>query len=271
MPRGLDATLVLLRHGETEAIVDGRFQGAGEFALTEIGRRQATLAGERLARPDRAPVLSVPSGPPRAIVHSPLQRTRETAELVAAEIARPVPRGSGTVVPLIPEPGFREIGQGVWEGMHHQDISERYAAELAMWRRDPTQGWAPGGESLADVQVRARPALARVLARLAEGGTPGSLDRPQVPGYRGSGVLEAPWVVLVGHDGVFKVTLLTLFDLPLDRFWSLLFPLCGLTIVELRGGRPVLRAHGIVDHLAPLHLEVLAETEAETRRQAGAL
>jgi hypothetical protein len=70
---------------------------------------------------------------------------------------------------------------------------------------------------------------------------------------------------------VFKVALLTLFGLPLTGFWSLLFPLCGITVVELRGGRPVLRAHGLVDHLAPLHQEVAAEEAAEARRQAGAL
>jgi broad specificity phosphatase PhoE len=271
IPGGLDATIALLRHGETDAIVEGRFQGAGEFVLTDLGRRQAALAGERLARPERPPVLPVPAGPPLEIVHSPLRRTAETAELVGAALALPEPEGPGLAVPLRPEPGFREIGQGAWEGMHHAEIGERYGAEIAAWRRTPTLAWAPGGESLAEVQARVAPALTTLLAALADGRPPGDLDRPQVPGYRGSSVLQAPWSILVGHDGVFKVTLLTLFDLPLERFWSLMFPLCGLTIVELRGGRPVLRAHGLTDHLVPLHLEAVAEEEAEARRRAGAL
>jgi broad specificity phosphatase PhoE len=251
--------------------VAGRFQGSGEFELTDVGRRQADLAGARLARPFDPPALGVPRSVPREIVHSPLRRTRETAELVATAIARPEPEGAGTVIPLRPEPGFREIGQGRWEGMLHAEIAERYGAELAAWRRTPTLAWAPDGESLAAVQERVRPALAELMTRLAEGGTPGGLDRPQVPGYRGSGVLDGPWAILVGHDGVFKVTLLTLFALPLERFWSLLFPLCGLTVVEIRGGRPVLRAHGLVDHLSPLHLDLAAEEAAEARRRAGAL
>jgi broad specificity phosphatase PhoE len=271
IPEGLDATLVLLRHGETDAIVAGRFQGSGEFELTDVGRRQAALAGSRLARPHEPPALGVPRSIPREIVHSPLRRTRETAELVAAAIARPEPEGAGATVPLLAEPGFREIGQGRWEGMLHTEITERYGAELGAWRRTPTLAWAPEGEPLADVQARVRPALASLMERLAHGGTPGDLDRPQVPGYRGSGVLDGPWAILVGHDGVFKVTMLTLFAIPLERFWSLLFPLCGLTVVEIRGGRPVLRAHGLVDHLAPLHLDLAAEVAAEARRRAGAL
>ena len=51
IPDGLDATVVLLRHGETEWIREGRFQGAAETPLSALGRRQAALAGERLARP----------------------------------------------------------------------------------------------------------------------------------------------------------------------------------------------------------------------------
>jgi len=47
IPAGLDATLVLLRHGESQFIVEGRFQGQAETPLSEAGRRQAELAGAR--------------------------------------------------------------------------------------------------------------------------------------------------------------------------------------------------------------------------------
>jgi hypothetical protein len=40
--------------------------------------------------------------------------------------------------------------------------------------------------------------------------------------------------------------------MPLERFWWIAFPLAGISIVELRAGRPVLRAHGLTDHLASL-------------------
>ncbi len=75
---------------------------------------------------------------------------------------------------------------------------------------------------------------------------------------------------MVGHDGVFKVALLTLFDLPLERFWMWSMDLCGITVVELRAGRPVLRAHNLTAHLAGL-LDDAAQAELEERSRSGAL
>ena len=72
-----------------------------------------------------------------------------------------------------------------------------------------------------------------MLATLAEGGIPGSLDRSQVSGYMDE-LPTHPWSIAVAHDGVFKITLLTLFDLPLERFWMWSFDLCGFTVIKLR-------------------------------------
>jgi broad specificity phosphatase PhoE len=81
---------------------------------------------------------------------------------------------------------------------------------------------------------------------------------------------DQPWSILVGHDGVFKVVMLTLLELPLDRFWTFSWGLTGITVVELRGGRPVLRAHNLTGHLAPVEDE-LARQAAEQRGKSGAL
>ena len=261
IPDRLDATLVLVRHGESEYIVEGRFQGQAETPLSETGLRQASLVAERLAHPHDPPALPVPLGPLREIVHSPLRRTTQTADaIVGAFAAAPGAR---------PEPGFLEIGQGEWEGLHRDEIDAHYAETLAGWRRRPTETWAPGGESVADVAARVRPALAGVLASLAAGGVPGSLDRSQVPGY-GDAVATHPWSIVVGHDGVFKVALLTLFDLPLERFWMWAMDLAAITVVEFRAGRPVLRAHNLTDHLATL-LDEAAQEAQDVRSRSGAL
>ncbi len=267
IPAGLDATLVLLRHGESEYIVEGRFQGQAETPLSPAGLRQAELAGQRLARPHASPSLPVPGGPPLEIVHSPLRRTTQTAQAVASAGADPTAFGAG--VQLRPDHGFLEIAQGEWEGLHHTVIAERYAESLSAWRRTPLEAWAPGGESVPEVQARVRPALADLLGRLAGAGQPGTLDRPQVPGYRDP-IGSQPWSVLVAHDGVFKVTLLTLFDLPLERFWMWLFDLCGISVIEFRGGRPIARAHNLTEHLAPL-LDERAQQASEQRQRTGAL
>ena len=282
IPEGLDATLVLVRHGESAFIAEGRFQGQAESPLPATGRTQAALVGRRLARPHDDPALPIPGGRPREIVHSPLGRTRETAQAIAdaialagtaaeARTAGDAPGGaSGTAMSLRLEPGLLELAQGEWQGVTHDDIARRWPAELAAWRRRPWVSVAPGGESLAQVQARVRPALARVLDDLGRDYPRGSFDRPQVGGYRGVGqAQDQPWSILVGHDGVFKVVFLTLFDLPFSQFWMIGYPLCGITVVELRGGRPVLRAHGLTDHLSGT-LDEAALAAADARARSGA-
>ena len=265
IPEGLEATLVLLRHGESEHIVRGLFQGQAETPLSTIGRRQAALAAERLARPDRSPTLPVPIRPPHEIVHSPLGRAADTATALCQTLA-----AAGTPTPIRPDPAFLEIAQGEWEGRPHTEIAERWGDVLAGWRRSPTEHWAPGGESLAQVQARVRQGLTTILAPLAEGRPRADIDRLQVDGYRVAAPADHPWSVIVGHDGVFKVLLLTLFDLPLERFWMFTFALCAISVVDFGAGRPILRAHNLTEHLAPL-LDARAAEVAEQRARTGAL
>jgi len=264
IPDGLDATLVLVRHGESTFIAEGRFQGQAETPLTGIGLRQAALVADRLAAPHASPALPVPNGEPLELVHSPLQRTTQTAAAIESAMAH-----AGRPVTRRPDPGFLEMHQGAWQGLHRDEIVERYGPQLAAWRRTPLESWAPDGESLREVQARLRPALAAVLARLADGRPPGTLDRPQVAGYADPRP-DHSWSIVVGHDGIFKVTLLTLFDLPLDRFWMWSMDLCAITVLELRAGRPVMRAHNLTAHLAGLADAETVET-LEERASGGAL
>jgi broad specificity phosphatase PhoE len=267
IPADLDATLVLVRHGESEAIVARRFQGRLETPLSATGRRQAALVARRLARPLDRPALPVPAGPPLAIVHSPLGRAAETA--TAIRDAAVAAEAFAAPIPLRPDQRFLEIGQGEWEGLPSAEITANQGDLLARWRRTPTLAWAPGGERLAEVRERVAPGLAELLAELAAAGTPGSIHAPQVAGYHDA-PLEQPWTIIVGHDGVFKVLLLTLFDLPLERFWMWSSDLCGITVLEIRAGRPVIRAMNLTEHLATL-LDVEAQAAAEERSRSGAL
>ena len=267
IPNGLDASLVLVRHGESEFIVEGRFQGRAETPLSTIGLRQAERVAGRLARPHASPALPVPTGPPLEIVHSPLMRAAQTAESIGRAMGD---EGAfGHQVATQPEAGLLEIGQGEWEGLRRSEVEKRWGDVLATWRRRPLEAWAPGGEAIPDVASRLRPAIRGILSRLAARGVPGSFDRPQVAGYLEPPVGQ-PWSILVGHDGVFKVLMLTLFDLPLDKFWMWSFDLCGIVVIEFRAGRPVVRAMNLTEHLAPLLDEAAHEASLE-RQRSGAL
>ena len=256
---GLDATLVLVRHGESQLIVEGRFQGQADSPLSPSGREQAALVATRLADPGRSPALPIPARAPLEIVHSPLGRAAETAGAIVASQPQPTS--------IRADAGFAEIGQGEWEGLHRDEIRARFGAELDGWRARPTEHWAPGGESLYEVSTRVRPAIETVLRGLASE-VPAATADP-VAGYAGART-TGPWSVIVAHDGVFKVLMLTLFDLPLERFWMWSFDLCGISVVDVRAGRPVMRAHNLTEHLAPLQ-DAAALAERRAREATGAL
>ena len=280
LPPDLAASLVLLRHGQSVWLAEGRFQGQADTPLSPLGERQAALAGVRLADPWAPPRLPVPPGDPIAIVHSPLARTAQTAAAVAAAIAaagRPAP-------PLVPEERLREIGQGAWEGLFQRDVEAGWPEEIAGWRRDPVRTFAPGGESLVEVDRRVRSALSAVIDGLAHASST-SLSAADASALAGSPAPATPsfydphagpWTLLVGHDGAFKVALLALLGLPLDRFWTFTQATTGIAVLDIRNGRAVLRAWNRTEHLAPLEREAgeaerRAEDDAAARSRSGAL
>jgi probable phosphoglycerate mutase len=264
IPPGLDAVVVLLRHGQTQFIVEKKFQGAMEAPLTALGEEQARLAGRRLAAPHEPPALPIPDSSPFAIVHSPLGRARRSAELAVAEM-----NAAGRATPpLRVDAGFSEIAQGGWEGLTEAEITARFGDELGGWRRWPLRYHAKGGESLEEVSARVEPALARLLSEMAEGSAPGTMDRHQVLGYGNEGP-ERRWSLIVGHGGVFKVVVCALLALPLENFWNFDFGLGALAVVEIRAGRGVLLALNLDSHLGAQ--DDAAIRASEKRRGSGAL
>ena len=265
IPDGLDAVLVLLRHGQTQFIVEKRFQGQMEAPLSSLGERQAELAGARLARPHAAPALPIPDTAPFAIIHSPLSRALRGAEIVAAAMTA---AGRDTP-PLRPDAGFLEIGQGEWEGLKDAEIESRFGESLAAWRRWPTRFYAPGGESLEQVRTRVESSLAVLLAEMADGTPRGTMDRHQVLGYADPVQQSPRWSLIVGHGGVFRVVVCALLGLPADHFWNFDFGLASITVVEIRAGRAVLRAMNLEDHLGLG--DGSASTDSSSKRdQSGA-
>ena len=140
--QGKPTVTLLLRHGQTPMSVEKRYAGRTDVPLTETGLTQAAAAAKRLA-----------SAGIDAIVASPLQRTVQTAEAVAAV----------TGVPVTTDEGFRETDFGDWDGLTFAEVRERWPAEMTAWLADP-QIAPPGGESFAEVSERVTAALARVLA-----------------------------------------------------------------------------------------------------------
>jgi len=140
--QGEPAVTLLLRHGQTPMSVQKRYAGRTDVPLTDAGLAQAAAAAKRLA-----------SAGIDAIMASPLQRTVQTAEQVAAV----------TGLPVVTEDGFRETDFGAWEGLTFAEVRERWPSEMTAWLADPEVA-PPGGESFAEVSERVTAALHRVLA-----------------------------------------------------------------------------------------------------------
>ncbi|MCB5169099.1 bifunctional RNase H/acid phosphatase [Streptomyces bambusae] len=143
---GTPATFVLLRHGETALTPEKRFSGSGgsDPELSAAGLRQADAVAAALAA----------RGTVEAIVSSPLQRCRQTAQAVADRLGLPV-----TV-----DEGLRETDFGAWEGLTFAEVRERYRADLDAWLASPKAAPTGGGESFATVTRRVAAARDRLLA-----------------------------------------------------------------------------------------------------------
>jgi ribonuclease H / adenosylcobalamin/alpha-ribazole phosphatase len=139
---GTPTTTLLLRHGQTEMSVGGRFAGRSDIPLTSVGARQAADVAERLA--GRGIDL---------VVSSPLSRAKETARAVADAAA----------APLAIDDSFAETDFGGWEGLTFGAVMDRWPAQLAAWQRDSDTA-PPGGESFTAVASRVNSALDRLLA-----------------------------------------------------------------------------------------------------------
>ncbi len=254
-----DVTLVLVRHGRTPWVEQGRFQGRLDPPLSAHGAAQAAAVGVRLADASAMPPLPLPPGLPRVIRHSPLARAAMTATAIAEAAAT-----RGAVIRLIPDDALQELGQGAWEGLAHTEVETRWPDELSAWRRDPTRHHAPDGEPLADARLRAAHAVERMLGDLGSrlaATRPSGYDPAQAPGQvdpviGGTGGAPdpdtEPWSVIVAHDGILRMVLLCLLGLPLDQYWSFPFGLCCVSVVEIRSGRARLRAHNLDGHLAAI-------------------
>jgi probable phosphoglycerate mutase len=182
--------LLLIRHGNTDAV--GKFHSghAPGLHLNTGGRDQVA----RL-------VKALHDVPLAAIVSSPLERTRETADAIAADHRLDVQI----------EPAVIEIDTGGWTGRSFADLGpsdhwRRYNTARAITR-------PPGGELLLDVQHRAVNALLTWQARYP--------DRN---------------VAVVSHGDVIRSSLQYFLGMPIDYVLRFEISPASISIIEIGDG-----------------------------------
>lgn len=184
----------LVRHGQTTYNLEGRLPGQlPGVALTDEGRRQAHRAAVALAL-----------APLSAVVSSPLERARETAEIIA--------RGWGLPVRL--DERLMDTDVGAWAGRTIDELRKQDPA----WNEFVQHGTQPppGVESLQAV-------LARVAAVIEE------IRHDSASGDH---------VVLVAHADVVKLIVAHYFEIHPDCIRFLHVDNASVTVLSFAGDDP---------------------------------
>ncbi len=187
-------TVLLVRHGVTAANQGGVLAGwTPGVSLSDAGREQVDGLAGRLRE---VPVA--------AIVSSPLERCRETADAISA----------GRDLPVEIDERLGEAGYGDWTGQPLKTL-----AKEKLWRvvqAHPSAAAFPGGESLRRTSARAIDAIREHNA--------------QVPD-------DATWIA-VSHGDVIKAVIADALGLHLDLFQRIVVNPASLTAIRYTELRP---------------------------------
>jgi probable phosphomutase (TIGR03848 family) len=215
-------TVLLVRHGLTATtgqVLTGWSPGIG---LDERGLAQAKALAVRLA-----PV------PLDAVVTSPLDRCRQTAEAI-------VTARNGAALQAVPEDRLGECHYGDWTGKPLKELEKDPLWPVVQAHPSAVRFPGPDGESMLDMQHRAVGAVRDWNARLGKDAT----------------------YLICSHGDVIKAIVADSLGLHLDQCQRILADPCSLTVIRYTPLRPfLLRLNdvgGAVHDLLPRAATVLA-------------
>jgi len=130
--------IILIRHGETNWNVEGRYQGQADPPLNTRGFDQAHELADKLADCKF-----------NMIYTSPLKRAFQTAKIIADQLQ----------IPMHADDRMSEINQGDWQTRLRSEIESMYPELFRRWEAEPWAITPPGGEHLTEVQSRVYAAI----------------------------------------------------------------------------------------------------------------
>ena len=139
--------LLLVRHGQTDSNLHGRWQGWDGTPLNQQGEREAVLIAWRLAQTEKAIA---------ALYASPLRRAWQTAERI----------GEALNLSPVPHDGLKEINFGQISGITLDEFRERFPDLHKRWADKTDLTFAfPGGEQRAQFFQRVGEAMEGIVER----------------------------------------------------------------------------------------------------------
>ncbi|HYO88391.1 MAG TPA: MSMEG_4193 family putative phosphomutase [Candidatus Limnocylindrales bacterium] len=197
--------VLLLRHAVNDFVKTGRLAGwTPEVHLNEEGRAQAETLGLRLAETPLA-----------ALYSSPLERTMETAQAVAAH---------HPALTIRVNEGVGEVRYGDWEGKSIRELQGRKMWQMV--QQTPSRAYFPGGETMRGVQIRALEAIEALVAA-----HPRDL------------------IAVVTHADLIKMVIAHYLGMHLDQFQRIVIAPASISTLSLEYGRPYVGGVNDVAHL----------------------
>ncbi len=170
-------TVYLIRHGEISQSKPRRFVGRRDLPLTKHGREQIARLAEFLAKRAIDKILT-----------SPLSRCVESAHIINKRLQIGTPHEMADL---------QEISLGDWEGLTVEEVKKRYPGEHEARGLDITNFRPSGGESFADILLRAWPAFETISA---------TAEKP---------------VAVIAHSGTNRALLCQILGIPLGNLFRL--------------------------------------------------
>ena len=200
--------LYLLRHGATDynlrqpPVLQGR---TIDLELSNEGKRQAARAAEFLL-----------GAKLNAVYASPLKRSLETAQAIAAKHNRKV---------AVRE-AFLEVDVGRWESRSWVEVMQTEPDEYRAFQHDPGKHGYAGGENLQSVQDRVLPAFDELLAQHV-----------------------GETIAIVAHNVVNRAYIAQVLGLPLAKARTLLQENGCINLLKYQAGETTLHTLNATFHL----------------------
>ncbi|MCX7596129.1 MAG: histidine phosphatase family protein, partial [Fischerella sp.] len=198
---------IIVRHGQSTYNTEKRIQGRTDASkLTEKGRNDASLVGKALSN------ISF-----NAIYSSPLQRAKETANIISHSLAI---NSEQSIVPQTSDK-LLEIDLPLWERMLSAEVKQKFPEDYRIWQEQPHQLQmlvkdADGSREHFPVLAlyeQARQFWQEVLSR-----------------HQGETIL------IVGHNGINRALISTALGISPSRYHSIQQSNCGISVLNFSGG-----------------------------------
>lgn len=172
----LETKIHIIRHGETEWNSQQRWQGHTDIELSQTGHLQAQK------------LLAKWSNKLSAVYSSDLSRAEQTAKYVA----------EAQGLPVVSEPGLREIYFGKWEGKTTTELRAEWGEILDVFFESPDRCHPPNGETFPQLYERSVAVYKKIVSNH-----------------------QGEEIAIFAHGGTIRMLLCYILSLPISQAWNL--------------------------------------------------